>query len=34
MDREYGAQNAFEFVKKIDFIPSKIKFDDAMDKRK
>ena len=23
-----------EFVKKIDFIPSKIKFDDAMDKRK
>ena len=34
MDREYGARNAFEFVKKIDFIPSKIKFDDAMDKRK
>ena len=34
MDREYGAQDACEFVKRIDFVPSKIKFDDAMDKRK
>ena len=34
MDREYGAQDAIKFVKRIDFVSSKIKFDDAMDKRK
>ena len=34
MDREYGAQDAIKFVKRMDFVSSKIKFDDAMDKRK
>ena len=30
MDREYGAKEACEFVRKIDFAPSAIKFDDAI----
>ena len=30
MDREYGAKEACEFVRKIDFIPSAIKFDAAI----
>lgn len=30
MDREYGAKEAADFVKKIDFRPSDIKFDDAI----
>ena len=30
MDREYGAREACEFVKKIDFKPSDIKFDAAI----
>ncbi len=34
MDREFGAKEACEFVRKHDFKPSQIKFDAAMDKRK
>ncbi|MDO5581150.1 MAG: sugar phosphate isomerase/epimerase [Planctomycetia bacterium] len=34
MDREYGAKEAFEFVKKVDFAPSKIAFDSAFDRSK
>lgn len=30
MEREYGAKEAAEFVRKVDFMPSKIKFDDAI----
>jgi sugar phosphate isomerase/epimerase len=30
MDREYGAKEACEFVRSIDFPPSKIAFDDAI----
>ncbi len=30
MDREYGAKEALEFVRKIDFSPSNIAFDDAI----
>ncbi len=30
MDREYGAREACEFVRKIDFAPSAIKFDEAI----
>jgi sugar phosphate isomerase/epimerase len=30
MDREYGAREAAEFVRKVDFAPSLIKFDDAI----
>ena len=30
MDREYGAREACEFVRKIDFKPSDIKFDAAI----
>ena len=30
MDREYGAREALEFVRKIDFKPSDIKFDSAI----
>ncbi len=32
MDREYGAKEALEFVRKVDFPPSHIAFDDAMKK--
>ena len=32
MDREHGAKEACEFVKKIDFKPSQIAFDAAFDK--
>ncbi|MBN1415484.1 MAG: sugar phosphate isomerase/epimerase, partial [Bacteroidales bacterium] len=32
MDREYGAKEACEFVKKIDFPPSGIGFDAAFEK--
>ncbi len=31
MEREFGAKEAFEFVKKINFTPSNIKFDAAFD---
>lgn len=34
MDREYGAKEACEFVKKIDFAPSAIKFDSAIKSNK
>lgn len=34
MDREFGAKEACEFVRKRDFKPSQIKFDAAMDKSK
>jgi sugar phosphate isomerase/epimerase len=30
MEREYGAQEALAFVRKVDFAPSNIAFDDAM----
>ena len=30
MEREYGAKEAAEFVKKVDFAPSNIKFDDSI----
>ena len=30
MDREFGGKEAAEFVRKIDFMPSSVKFDDAM----
>lgn len=32
MEREYGAKEACEFVRKKDFVPSKIQFDAAFDK--
>jgi len=32
MDREHGAKEACEFVKKVDFEPSKVAFDAAFDK--
>ncbi len=32
MEREFGAKEAFEFVKKVDFAPSNIAFDGAFDK--
>ncbi|MCE5301499.1 MAG: sugar phosphate isomerase/epimerase [Planctomycetaceae bacterium] len=32
MDREHGAQEALEFVKQLDFEPSKVAFDAAFDK--
>jgi len=32
MDREYGAKEALEFVRDVDFAPSTIAFDDAMKK--
>lgn len=32
MDREFGAKEALEFVRKIDFKPSEIAFDDAIKK--
>jgi len=32
MEREYGAQEALAFVRKVDFAPSSIAFDDAMKK--
>jgi hypothetical protein len=30
MEREFGAKEACEFVKKINFSPSNIAFDDAL----
>jgi len=33
MDREAGATEACEFVKKVDFAPSNVAFDDAMQKK-
>ena len=30
MEREYGAKEAAEFVRSIDFEPSSFKFDDAI----
>jgi hypothetical protein len=30
MEREYGAKEACEFVRDIDFAPSNLAFDDAM----
>lgn len=32
MDREYGAKEALEFVRKVDFKPSEIAFDESMEK--
>ena len=32
MDREYGARDACEFVRKIDFAPSSIAFDAAFER--
>jgi len=32
MDREAGAAESCEFVKKVDFAPSDVAFDDAMQK--
>jgi hypothetical protein len=32
MDREHGAKEACEFVRKVDFQPSKVAFDKAFDK--
>ncbi|MDO5565106.1 MAG: sugar phosphate isomerase/epimerase family protein [Planctomycetia bacterium] len=32
MERTFGGKEAFEFVKKVDFAPSKIAFDSAFDK--
>ena len=32
MDREFGAKEAYEFVKKLNFEPSKVAFDAAFDK--
>jgi sugar phosphate isomerase/epimerase len=34
MDREHGARDAAEFVKRMDFAPSKVAFDAAFDKEK
>ncbi|NLX98870.1 MAG: sugar phosphate isomerase/epimerase, partial [Rhodopirellula sp.] len=33
MDREHGAKEACEFVKKVDFEPSRLAFDAAFDKK-
>ncbi len=33
MDREHGAREACEFVRKLDFAPSKVMFDKAFDKK-
>jgi len=33
MDREHGAREAYEFVKKIDFIPSNVDFDAAFENK-
>lgn len=33
MDREYGARESFEFVRKLDFTPSKRAFDSAFEKK-
>jgi hypothetical protein len=32
MDRDHGAREAAEFVKKLDFPPSQVAFDAAFDK--
>ena len=32
MDREYGAKEALDFVREVDFVPSMIAFDAAMKK--
>jgi sugar phosphate isomerase/epimerase len=32
MDREYGAREACEFVRKVDFPPSELAFDSALKK--
>ena len=32
MDREHGAKEALDFVRKIDFEPSRVAFDAAFDK--
>ena len=34
MEREFGAKDACEFVRRCDFTPSAIKFDAAMNKTK
>jgi sugar phosphate isomerase/epimerase len=34
MDREHGAKEALDFVRKLDFAPSKVAFDAAFDKEK
>ncbi|MGQ9575135.1 MAG: sugar phosphate isomerase/epimerase family protein [Thermoguttaceae bacterium] len=34
MDREHGAKEACEFVRRLDFAPSKVAFDAAFEKRK
>ena len=33
MEREHGAQEALEFVRKLDFAPSRVAFDAAFDKQ-
>ena len=33
MNREHGAKEAAEFVKRLDFAPSKVSFDTAFDKK-
>jgi len=33
MDREHGAREAAEFVKKLDFTPSGVAFDAAFEKK-
>jgi sugar phosphate isomerase/epimerase len=32
MDREHGAREAYEFVRRIDFVPSRVAFDAAFDR--
>jgi hypothetical protein len=32
MEREYGAREAYEFVKRVNFAPSDLAFDEAMKK--
>ena len=32
MDREHGAKEALEFVRRLDFAPSRVAFDAAFDK--
>jgi hypothetical protein len=34
MDREHGAKEALEFVRRLDFEPSRLAFDAAFDKEK
>jgi hypothetical protein len=34
MERQHGAREACEFVRKLDFAPSNIAFDAAFDKEK